>query len=252
MPGMQGNQKAPRGPNKLHDIGLTLQDLYNGKTFTLHFKRDVLCKPCDGKGGDRSPCNACGGRGIRLMQQQMGPFVTMTQSPCGSCQQTGSIVTTPCTTCKGKRLVDEEVALEAQVKPGMKEGDRIVFAGKCSESPQFAEPGDVILVIRESGSSSFRRESDTLTCDIEISLAESLLGFTRNLEGHPSGSTVTVTSDAVRRHGDTIVVEGKGMPITSGGFGSLILKCNVTPCILTEEQKALLRPVLHGTPRSSD
>jgi DnaJ family protein A protein 2 len=251
MPGMPGgfpgmfmhqqpqNQKAPRGPHKLHDIGLTLNDLYQGKTITLRFKRDVLCSSCDGKGGATNKCGPCGGRGIVMMQQQMGPMIAMTQMPCGACQQTGLCVTKACNDCGGKRVKEEETSLEGKVNPGMKDGDRIVFPGKCSESPQYTEPGDVILVIREVEHADFRRDGDNLTCDIQISMAESLLGFTRELATHPSGKPISVVSTECVRHGDTITVKGAGMVST----GSLIAKCVVAPFVFTETQKELLTKV---------
>ena len=246
MPGLQSQQK-PRGPHKLHDIGLSLADLYVGKTITLRFKREVLCRPCNGKGGATTQCGACGGRGMQIRQQQMGPMITMTHVPCSSCQQTGSIVTQACNECKGKRLTEEETVLECHVKPGMKDGDRIVFPGKCSQSPQFSEPGDVILVIREVADKIWIRDGDNLTHDIQISMAESLVGFERNITTHPSGKPMNITCSRVIRHTDTIQLEGWGMPVGER-HGVLIIRCIVTPCELTEAQRTLIKEVFEPKP----
>jgi DnaJ-class molecular chaperone len=176
-----------------------------------------------------------------MHHQQMGPMIAMTQVPCNACQQTGSVVTQPCGECKGKRLVEEETVLEGNVKPGMKDGDRIVFPGKCSQSPQFSEPGDVILVIREADDKIWKRDGDNLTHDIQISMAESLIGFERNLLNHPSGKPLHIECNQVMRHTDIIQLDGWGMPNAVAGHGKLIVRCSVTSCEFTENQRTILK-----------
>lgn len=218
MPGFgpsAGRMKPARGPNKLHEIGLTLAEMYSGKRFTLNMKRDVLCAGCGGSGGsDIKKCEACRGQGVRMRMQQMGPITAMSQEPCDACQQTGERVVTACSSCNGKRVREEENRLEVVVEPGMKDGDRLVFSGQCSESPQFEAPGDVILVIRASTAeeSEFKRWADDLVVDVQLSLAESLLGFTRVFADHPSGESVTYENKKVVIEGDILKVEGAGMP----------------------------------------
>ena len=125
---------------------------------------------------------------MRTRAQQMGPMTMMSQEPCGACQQTGQRVVTACGECGGKRLTERSVMLDVMIEPGMQEGDRIVLPGQCSESPQFATPGDVVIVLRTATSDSgkwLRRGAD-LMVEVELSVAESLLGWERALEGHPS------------------------------------------------------------------
>ena len=252
MPGMQGQRnRTMQGPNKLHDIGVPLAELYHGKKIVLKFKRDILCAGCSGKGGIVQQCMGCGGRGIVMQQQQMGPMMIMSQRPCPSCQQTGTVVTDACSLCKGKKVSEAETTLEAHIKPGTKGGDRIVFPEKCSESPNYEKPGDVILVVHEVADPVFQRSDSALTCDIQLSLAESLLGFERSLK-HPSGKMVDIKSDIVR-HTDVLTIEGQGMPHVDGsGFGPLLVRCLVTPTTLTEGQKYALRGVFTPEPLSLD
>jgi DnaJ-class molecular chaperone len=139
--------------------------------------------------------------------------------------------------------------LEVRIEPGMQEGDRLVFPGQCSESPMFEAPGDVILVVRaassDSGTAWTRHGADLMT-EIEISVAESLLGWTRTLDGHPSGTPVRVAwIGGVLRHGQHLVVTGKGMPVRGGGVsGNLVLVVRVrVEEALTEEQQRLLQSV---------
>jgi DnaJ homolog subfamily A member 2 len=250
--GMGPGMKAARGPNKVHEIGVSLSDLYHGKTIRTTMKRDCKCDTCAGKGGQRvETCGECRGRGFRMRMQQMGPMTAMTQEPCGLCQQTGSRAAEKCGTCKGRCVIERESTLEVRIEPGMQEGDRIVFPGQCSESPMFEAPGDVILVVRTASSDSgtaWNRHGADLMIEVEVSVAESLLGWTRTLDGHPSGSPVRVTwTGGVLRHGQHLVVAGQGMPVRNGGgFGNLVLIVRIRveeEEALSEEQRRLLQSV---------
>lgn len=234
--GMGGGapQKAPRGPNKLHEIGVTLADMYAGKKFKLNMKRDCLCSECDGKGGKvMESCAACRGRGVRMLQQQMGPMITVSQHPCEACRATGQRATDKCGGCAGRRVVEREASLDVTIEPGMQEGDRIVFAGQCSESPDFETPGDVVLVLRAASTDdpAWVRQGVDLVHVVELTLAESLLGWSRSLVGHPSGLSVPlVWRGGVLRDGETLRVPGWGMPrkgSTASEKGDLRLVCRV-------------------------
>lgn len=224
--------KPARGPNKIHEIGVSLADLYKGKKFTLNMKRDVLCSGCKGSGGARvDVCGACGGKGFQIRGQQMGPIMAMTHTPCEACNHTGKRITEQCGVCKGRQTQENETILEVVIAPGMREGDRITFPGKCSESPQFEAPGDVILLLRAATTDSdvWVRTGDTLTVSVTLSLAESLLGWERQLEGHPSGRSLHIVwKDGVLREGEALRIEGWGMPSTgSEALGDLRLVCHV-------------------------
>jgi DnaJ family protein A protein 2 len=228
-----GSMKAPRGPNKIHEIGVTLADLWLGKTFTLNMKRDVLCASCGGVGGTRmEPCGGCSGRGFRLRRQQMGPMIVASQEPCMDCRGSGKKAADQCTGCVGKRVVSRDSVLNVRIEPGMQEGDRLVFPGQCSESPEFEAPGDVILVLRpaagDSAAGKWLRRGADLMCEVHLGVAESLLGWERSLEGHPSGRPLEIVwTNGFLRDGEVLRVPGWGMPVRGGGHGDLRILCRV-------------------------
>ena len=178
----------------------------------------------------------------------MGPIMTMTQEPCGACGQTGQRIVTQCTTCVGKRVIERESVLDVVVEPGMQEGDRLTFAGQCSESPAFQNPGDVILVIRAAttDSDAWVRRGAELVYQIEIDLAESLLGWERNLPAHPSGRPLhLVWKGGVLKEGETLRVTGWGMPHRLGKLGDLQIVCHVKTDqgAWSEEQQRALKDI---------
>jgi len=234
--GNPGPVRAAKGPNKLHEIGISLADMYKGMSFTLRMKRDVMCSGCGGAGGTKMEnCGTCGGKGFRIRGQQMGPIMAMTHEACGSCAQTGQQIVETCNSCRGQRLVECESVIDVTVEPGMQEGDRIVLEGQCSESSVYERAGDVILVIRAASTDSdiWVRSGSDLTCELRLSLAEALLGWEREIVGHPSGSPVHIIwTEGVIREGEVLRVEGYGMPIRSAerkdkSKGDLRLVCRI-------------------------
>ena len=244
-----GGVKVAQGPSKLHEIGIGLADLYKGKTFKLNMKRDTICVGCKGQGGSQmESCGACRGRGMCVRAQQMGPMMAMVQQPCAACGQTGKRVVVACHGCNGRKVVERESSLDVVIEPGMQEGDRLTFTGQCSESPMFERPGDVILVIRSATTDSplWVRSGADLTYEIQLTLAESLLGFERTLEGHPSGKPIHIVygeQGSVIMDSQVLLAKGRGMPIGSG-FGNLRLLCRIqSQDRWSEEQRRILMTV---------
>lgn len=51
--------------------------MYMGKTIMLEYDRKVVCNKCDGSGArsksDLKTCETCGGRGVRIVTQEIMP-----------------------------------------------------------------------------------------------------------------------------------------------------------------------------------
>ena len=117
-----GGGGGPGGPrsNKskpiVHKLGVTLEELYNGKTRKLAVSRDLKCDGCDGKGGSNVlKCDTCRGTGMRVMMKQIGPvMIQQIQSPCSDCGAQGEKVDPAkrCKTCNGKKTVRDKKILE--------------------------------------------------------------------------------------------------------------------------------------------
>jgi DnaJ family protein A protein 2 len=225
--------KREKGPNKQHDIGLLYKDFYNGKELHLQFKQGRKCVGCSGSGAEKSEsCGDCKGMGKRNMMQMVGPGIMATSvGPCTQCNGNGKKILVNCKDCNGKGLVEKEKILKIQIKPGMVEGENLVFEKECSESKEYEVPGDVILTLRLSESSDkidWDCETGNLYYKIKISFAESLLGFQTKLVDHPSGKApIFAYKKGAVLNGAKLKAKGYGMPKKDGNFGNIIFLINV-------------------------
>ena len=46
-------QRERRGKNVVHQLTVTLEDLYNGATRKLALQKNVICDRCEGQGGKK-------------------------------------------------------------------------------------------------------------------------------------------------------------------------------------------------------
>ncbi len=88
-----------------------------------------------------------------------------------------------------------QAKLNVQVEKGMAEGATVTFAGEAEQSPNFFA-GDVIFKLKTSKHARFTRNGKNLTIVLELSLKESLIGYSKDIL-HLDGHTVRVEHDGV-------------------------------------------------------
>uniref|UniRef100_M3XYP6 DnaJ homolog subfamily A member 1 n=1 Tax=Mustela putorius furo TaxID=9669 RepID=M3XYP6_MUSPF len=145
-------QRERRGKNVVHQLSVTLEDLYNGATRKLALQKNVICDKCEGRGGKKGAvecCPNCRGTGMQIRIHQIGPgMVQQIQSVCMECQGHGERISPKdrCKSCNGRKIVREKKILEVHIDKGMKDGQKITFHGEGDQEPGL-EPGDIIIVL---------------------------------------------------------------------------------------------------------
>jgi DnaJ-class molecular chaperone len=256
-------RREGRGPNKYHDIGLALKDFYVGKEIKLKFNQVRRCTTCTGSGAEATePCGGCSGSGVKVVTRAIGPgIMARGEMQCDVCCGEGVRIMKTCRGCHGKRFVEREKQLDISIKPGMRDGEQLTFAGECSDTTDFEKPGDVVLTLRRSDGGGgdedeFEWVGDDLHVRKRITYAESILGFQRVLENHPGGARRVCWHGGPLLHGATLCVDGAGMPKAGGGgFGALHVQVLVTPPperAWSAEEAAKLQSVLGGAAATLD
>lgn len=231
-----GRQRGPRRTkNLVHQLSVSLEDMYNGTMRKLALQKNVICAACDGVGGKQGAvqnCPNCRGTGMQVRIQQLGPgMMQQIQSMCGECNGDGQRIDPKlrCKTCNGRKVNRERKILEVSVDKGMEDGQKITFSGEGDQEPGL-EPGDIIIVLDEKAHPLFKRNGNDLIMKMDISLTEALTGLKKTVKTLDERTLVmqTVRGEVIKT-GDLKQIQGEGMPTYRNPFekGRMIVQFNV-------------------------
>lgn len=249
----QHNNPPPqrKGPNKKVEIKITLEDMMNGKTKRAQINRKTKCGKCLGKGikpnAREIRCNDCNGSGMRTVIRQMGPMITQSSSPCGTCSRTGKIINSEdrCSFCNGSKVIDTTELINLEIEKGAREGEFILLSGKSDDFPDVEEAGDLYLVFVLEPRDDMTRVNNDLVVKKDILLSEALSGLSVTFK-HPNGDTILIEHDEIIKPNSSYTVEGLGFyDKNRNSNGNLIFEFNIVyPDILNNERKQLLKKLL--------
>jgi len=209
-------RKQQKPQPKVHEVAFTLHDFFYGKRIEIKFERQKFCKQCKGEGAEKfDSCGLCNGSGTRETHIMIGPgMAAVSRGPCEACNGLGKKSIGVCSACRGSKFTSHEKTLQITIQPGMGPDDIMKFPNECSDNHSYEEPGDVHIILREADDvSRLVRIEDTLSTVHRITLREALLGSKMVVQGHPAHPNgLTVNIPVGTMHGDTITVEGEGMP----------------------------------------
>lgn len=217
-------KKTTKSPNITKKVVLTLEDFYAGKTCKFAISRKTQCDQWSGKGGwgkNLVSCLGCSGTGFRISQRRTNAVVRTT---CMQCRggKAKTVFDKTCKKCKTSGVMPERVVAEVTFPPGSTSGSKVVLEGMSDCTPDTI-PGDVIVVASEKQHNIFKRKGKSLQCSIDITLRQSLCGFSADIT-HLDGRIVKLASETVTPHGKKFSIEKEGIP---KGAGSLDVIVNV-------------------------
>ncbi|XP_069564742.1 dnaJ homolog subfamily A member 4 [Brachyistius frenatus] len=212
-------QRERKGKNVVHQLSVTLDEMYNGATRKLGLQKNVICEKCDGYGGKKGAlekCSNCKGRGVQIKVQQIGPgMIQQIQSMCTDCQGQGEKFNSKdrCKNCNGRKVERKKKILEVHIDKGMKDGQKIIFNGEGDQEPGL-EAGDVIVVLDQKAHAVFKRQDENLIMKMNIKLVEALCGFRKTVETLDNRTLVISSLQGeVVKHNAVKCVQNEGMPI---------------------------------------
>lgn len=233
--------KRPQGPPKTIEIPLTLKDFYLGKTLQVKFERNKFCDACKGEGATSfQSCGTCKGQGVVRQVMMMGPIHMVNEGPCRDCMGAGKKASGNCYVCSGRKTRSQEKTIDVKIEPGMKPGEVLVFPKECSDDPNYEQPGDVHFLLQDAtGDEGWVRKGDDLETQVKLTLAESLLGCSKKLHGHPGyPDGLEIAIPLASLHSEFVVYPNKGMPKKgTNEFG--VLRCRVMVTVSEKEKEKL-------------
>lgn len=233
--GRGGRQSGPKRTEDMSfNLGVSLEDLYKGKTSKISLSHKIICPGCSGRGGKEGAvksCDGCRGTGMKTTIRQLGPMIQQMQAPCGECNATGEVIREKdrCKQCEGKKLVMEKKILEVPLDAGTPHGHRIRFAGEADQAPG-AQTGDLYVVVTEKEHPVFKRVGNDLFCRLKIDLLTALAGGPVNIKHLDDRCLhVDIYPGQAIRPDDVKCIRGEGMPTHKRIFdkGDLIIQFEV-------------------------
>lgn len=241
-----GGQRRPgsrvqRGEDLRYDITIEFEDAVFGKETEIKVRRRENCAACNGAGtsSGRGPtvCAQCQGRGQLRYQQG---FFSVARA-CGTCGGSGTVITDPCTTCRGETRVVRELKMNVKVPAGVEDGTRIRYSGE-GEAGRFGGPrGDLYVVLTVRPHDFFERDGYDLHCVVPISFPQAALGAEIQIPGLDAEVTLRVPEGT--QSGKEFRIRNHGVPhLNESGRGDLLVEVMVqTPKKLSRTQRELVR-----------
>ena len=220
-----GRPRQARGTDLRIKVNVNIDDILNGCTKKLKYKRQTICNSCNGQGGhDVRTCLSCNGQGHRVVVQNT-PFGQMrTQAMCSDCNGTGQQISRKCGICHGQGTEISEQAIDVEIPAGVSTGMQMNMTG-YGNAVRNGVPGDLYVLIEETHDSSYRRDGNNIIVEKEISIIDAICGAKINVNT-PRGE-VNILVNSGTDHGHLVRMAGKGIPDMNRGIGDLYVKINV-------------------------
>jgi len=234
-------------PDVQYELELTLEELYNGCSVVRKIERASLCSKCYGygtkNGFSNQKCAKCEGRGNIF--KMMGANL-VSQVVCDDCDGEGKKVDYDniCEKCKGAQMKKEHVEIKIDVPMGVYNGCPIVIDGEGhsylpEDTYKFEKKrSNIIFIIREIEHDIFKRilikekgeiDNGDLSMNIEISIGEALVGFTKQIVNLGS-ETIDLNVNKYCQEGEILVLKNRGMPkyqTEKLEYGDLFITINI-------------------------
>ncbi len=213
--GMNGARRRPQsGDDRIAHISISLEDAAKGIEEEIEIKRLILCPECDGNGSEDGSepeeCPGCHGSGAQRIVRNLGPVQYVTTKNCSKCNGEGSIISSPCKKCRGKKKVRKTEGKSITIPKGVDNGNRLRVAGLGDAGERGAPPGDLYVMIGVKPHSFFERDGNDLHGQISITYSQAVLGSKVEMPSLTGSMELKIPSGT--QPGSILRVRGRGMP----------------------------------------
>lgn len=215
--GRQQREVVTPGTDKVFNMALSIEDIFNGTSKDLEYEIDIRCGHCNGQGGSGvETCSYCHGTGMMTETQRQGYTIIQNSYPCPHCHGTGKTVKDKCTYCNGTGFTKSKRKEKITVPAGVLEGQaiRIDGGGNESKSPK-GQNGDLIIQfvykIDKSKYAIVNKGMGPIVYEkVDIPYYDCILGANKTIV-LPNGKKVKYKVEENTKSGDTIVLKGEGI-----------------------------------------
>ncbi|TSC83842.1 MAG: molecular chaperone DnaJ [Parcubacteria group bacterium Gr01-1014_17] len=241
-----GRSTSSRRPTRGRDISIDVELAFPEAVFGAERRvligKTALCNTCRGSGGKpeagQKTCDTCNGKG-QVRETRRSFFGSMqTVRPCTACRGKGQVPSEKCTVCHGHGVMKKQEEISVRIPAGIEDGEVIRMAG-AGEAVASGTAGDLYIKVHVGKHSLFRKEGANLITELPIKLSTALLGGEYALKTLDGDMTVKIPEGIT--HGEILRVRGKGVPVSGGKRGDLLIKIKIDlPNKLSKSAKHLV------------
>jgi DnaJ-class molecular chaperone len=220
--GGRGPQRPQSCPDQIHQVNLTLSDIFNGTTLNISIPIQDRCGGCAGSGSTtktRINCAGCKGNGVKIRMVQVGPgMISQQQTVCGDCGGKGKIVdpSTKCAGCKGCGTIESKVSKSINV-PKLFDYETVMLMKSAGDYHQELDKKSdikIAFVISDFDKSEYKQEgTHNLLLVKQIEIGSALSGLEVYLDSHPDQTDYSLKFDRIIKDGDKIFIKNLGLPM---------------------------------------
>ena len=231
-----GRNRVKKSKDKVRDMKITLEEIYNKSVKNLQINQKVCCSTCDGSGAYSSihviKCKFCNGKGNIGRVINLGIGQQLVSTTCDNCNGEGKIVNKNCEKCKGSKTEMKETKVKLEITNEFRTGKKIMFSEMSDYQPGCDINGDLILVVEVTNHSVFELQNNNLIMKKTISLSEALCGTHFNIT-HLDKRKISIKTNGIINPYQEYYISGEGID-----GGDLIIKFTINfPTQIEESTK---------------
>lgn len=236
MGGRGGNVERSKPIQEVR-VKLKLAEIYNGIDKNIEISVNEMCKGCEGTGSKtkrREKCQACNGRGIRVVVRQMGPgMISQQQIACDVCNQKGTCVNQKdiCNKCGGKCIESTKLSKTLNITKNFDHETIMALKNSGNFIPELESKSDINIGFKISDLDKYNFEiknTHDLMFEYPINIHDALTGYSMYWNAHPNGNKYHFKFHDIIKDGDIKFVKNLGLPIMENGgknsYGKLYIK----------------------------
>ena len=248
-----GRRRTRRGEDRIEEINIDLEDIYNNVVKKIDIKQKVKCEACRGTGAksdaDIVTCSQCNGKGKMMRIINIGPgMIQQSMSTCNKCSGKGKLILNKCSVCNGSKFQVKNKVLNVPIESDFRNGKKIIFSEMAHYDPDCEEQGNLVLIIRLVEHELFKIKSKNNPYDLVIEknilLSEALCGV-EFMVSHLDGRQVVFKGTDIIKPNHEYFIKGEGLRYNNKMAGDLYIDFNIIyPDKLDNERKKYLQKLL--------
>jgi DnaJ homolog subfamily A member 2 len=248
--GRSRRTRVRRGEDRVEEINIDLDDVYNNVSKKINIKQRVCCLKCMGKGAvsdaDIVKCTGCDGKGRVLKILNLGPgMIQQSMTYCDKCNGKGTLIKKKCMECNGNKIVIKNKIINLPIENDFRTGKKVVIPEMAHYEPECEEQGNLILIIKLNQHDTFKINNYDLRIKKNILLSDALCGLDFMIS-HLDGRQILFKSREIINPNKEYYIKDEGMNYPNGhGKGDLYIDFNIIyPNYLDNDRKKYLTRIL--------